>query len=227
MEGTRLDILDRIYRWIDVADLQVQDYVVPKGNCESPNAIEVTTENPRIFWINGSAGTGKTTIASTVAGACKELGILGASFFCSRDDAECSNPSLIFTTIAYQLGQFFPLFYSTVSQALKANPDIGYSSVPYQLEELIVKPLRAIGTSFPPCVIVLDALDECKDSSATSIILSSLSRYVSELSPLKILVTSRPERNITKGFKSSLLSPVTQRFILHEIELGVVQNDIE
>jgi len=81
--------------------------------------------------------------------------------------------------------------------------------------------------SFPSCVVVLDALDECKDNGTTSIILSSLSRCVAELSPLNILVTSRPERNIRKPFKGSQLSPATQRLILHEMAPGVVQNDIE
>ena len=130
------------------------------------------TENPRIFWINGSAGTGKTTIAYTVAETCRKRGILGASFFCSRDYAERSNPNLIFATVAHQLGLFYPPFRAEVTRVLQLNPDIVYSSVPHQLEELIVKPLHAVGGSFPSCVIVLDALDECKDSGATSIILS-------------------------------------------------------
>jgi hypothetical protein len=72
----------------------------------------------------------------------------------------------------------------------------------------------------------VDALDESKDDGTTSIILSSLSRYVAELSPLKVLVTSRPEQNITCMFQSKELSPATQRLILHEVELEVVQNDI-
>jgi len=75
-------------------------------------------------------------------------------------------------------------------------------------------------------VIVLDALDECKDNRTTSIILSSLSRHVDALLPLKILVTSRPEPNITTVFKWTELGLVTERLILHEVELSVVQNDI-
>jgi NACHT domain. len=186
-----------------------------------------TTNNQPIFWINGSAGTGKTTIAYTVAEACRTHGILGASFFCSRDDADCSNPKLIFTTIAYQLGQLYPPFRDEVSKALKSNPDIGYSSVAYQLDVLIVKPLCAVRDGFPPTVIVLDALDECKESDTTSVILSSLSLHVTELSPLKVLITSRPEQRITSVFKSNELSPATRRLILHEIQLDDVLDDIE
>jgi hypothetical protein len=55
-------------------------------------------------------GTGKTTIAYTVAEACRASKTLGATFFCSRYSAERSNPNLIFTTIAHQLGQFFAPF---------------------------------------------------------------------------------------------------------------------
>lgn len=102
----RVDILDRVYRWMDIKDSQLQDVVVPEEFSGSITVTEATAENSRIFWINGSAGTGKTTIASTIAKACRIRGTLGASFFCSRDDVECSNPNLIFTTIAYQLGQF-------------------------------------------------------------------------------------------------------------------------
>jgi hypothetical protein len=218
LEGTRKDILDQIFRWIGVDQLPLVE--------RRSNASTIVADTC-IFWINGAAGTGKTTIVYTIAKACKTLGILGASFFCSRDDADCSNPSLIFTSIAYQLGNFSPLFRAEVTRAMKSNPNIGNSSVPYQLEQLIVNPLRTLGSSFPPCVIILDALDECKDSGTTSIILSSLSLHVTELFPLKFLVTSRPENHITTAFGSSNLTPVTRRYLLHEVELDVVQSDIK
>jgi hypothetical protein len=216
-EGTRVEILDQVLRWIG-------DSQGPPSESDDGG---VTEKNSCIFWINESGGTGKTTIAYTVADHCRKRDILGASFFCSRDDAECSNTSLIFTTMAYQLGNFNSEFKAEVSRVMSSNPDIGYSSVPYQLEQLIVKPLRSLVGSFPPCVVVIDALDECKDSGTISVILSSLSRHVDELSPLKFLVTSLPEHHITTAFKSRELSPATQRLILHEVELDVVQNDIE
>ncbi|TDL19736.1 hypothetical protein BD410DRAFT_403326 [Rickenella mellea] len=227
LEGTRTAVLDEIYSWIGIKKLQHQDdAVLPRHEVDL--AAQTTSKDRHIFWINGSAGTGKTTIAYTVADACRRHRILGASFFCSRDDADCSNPKLIFPTIAYQLGQICVPFRVEVARALTSNRDIGYSSVPYQLDELIIKPLRSIGKAFPRSVIVLDALDECKDSDTiTSTILSALSRHVAELSQVKILVTSRPERRITTTFQSGDLKPATQRLDLHEIQLGVVQHDIE
>src|ERR1700732_2564222 len=216
-----MDILAQIFRWIDIDDLH------PSGNTTSERHSESGTNDLPIFWIKGSAGTGKTTIAYSVAEDCRKHDVLGACFFCSRDDAECSNSRLIFTTIAYQLGLFNPLFRDEVTRVLKSNPDIGYSSEAYQLEQLIVKPLRALRGSFPPAVVVLDALDECKESTTPSTILSSLSKYVTELRPLKFLVTSRPENHINRAFRSSKLSLTTERLVLHEVELDVVEHDIE
>jgi NACHT domain len=220
LNGTRTEIIDQIHNWIG-------------QNCDGESEVSAgagpddATANSRIFWINGSAGTGKTTIAYTVAKACNEKKILGASFFCSRDDAACSNPNLIFTTIAYQLGYFCHSFGNEVIRVLKSQPDIGYSDLSYQLEQLIINPLLTVGESFPPCLVVIDALDECKDDRTTSLVLDSLSRHVDQLSSLKILITSRPERNITTGFESSPLNATTQRFVLHEVRLGIVENDIK
>jgi hypothetical protein len=207
-KGTRVDVLDQLDRWIGDAD---------------------TGDNAPVFWINGQAGTGKTTLAYTFAVHCKSREIPVTSFFCSRDFAERSNPNLIFTSIALQLGQAFPSFRDQLTEVLWLNPHLASASIPFQLEELIIKPLRSSRDSFCLCLIVIDALDECKDESTTSIILSSLSLYVSEISPLKILVTSRPEQSITSVFTAHLgnLNVASQHLVLHELELGVVQQDIK
>jgi hypothetical protein len=211
-EGTRVDVLDQLRRWID-----------------EENTGDSTVPDAPIFWINGSAGTGKTTLAYTFADECRRRGIPVTSFFCSRDFAERSNPNLIFASIAHHLAQIFPSFGVRLAEVLQLNPHLASASVPYQLEELIINPLRSTRDSFRLCLIVIDALDECKDEGTTSIILSSLSRYVSEISPLKILVTSRPEQSITSVFasRSGHLNAASQRLVLHELELGVVRQDIK
>ncbi|KAJ7165435.1 hypothetical protein C8R43DRAFT_210760 [Mycena crocata] len=220
-DATRENILSDIFKWIH------HDSMLPKSNL--PSATHGVDYDRPIFWLNGSAGTGKTTIAYTVAKRCWDShpNLLGASFFCSRDDVECSDLGRIFTTLSYQLGIFNPLFAAEVSKILNANPEIGYASVHYQLQELIIKPLALVRDSFQRCIIVVDALDECKDSATISTILSGLSSHVVDLFPLQFMVTSRPEAQITLGFAVPAMRPHTQHLALHQVELPVVQRDIQ
>ena len=62
-------------------------------------------EDKRVFWLNGLAGTGKSTIAQTFAEICFANGKLGASFFCSRDFNDRSNLQSILPTLTFQLSR--------------------------------------------------------------------------------------------------------------------------
>ena len=218
-EGTRTDILNRVHLWVDLGDVSV--------NADVPGADKMQTT--RVFWINGpgSAGTGKTTIAYTVAWDLDKQQKLAASFFCSRDDADCSNPKLIVPTIAYQLGQFYPPFQQQVSAVLKADPDVAHTVLSCQVEKLLVGPLQALKGKMPFGVVIIDALDECQNGGATTTILSSLAQHIRNLSPIKFLITSRPETHIVDDFELSKLDQTTQRYILHHIEPRVVEADIQ
>src|SRR6202167_1473152 len=79
---------------------------------------------PWRFILQGLAGTGKSTIAHTVCKANTKSGWLGASFFFSRNEASCSNPFLVFTTIAYQLASRYSKFRSHLTKVLKEDPDM-------------------------------------------------------------------------------------------------------
>ncbi|KAI0658902.1 hypothetical protein C8Q70DRAFT_897353, partial [Cubamyces menziesii] len=156
-----------------------------------------------ILWLHALAGSGKSTIALTVAGWWEKDGLLGASFFCARD-GDRSNINCIFRTIAYQLALCSPAFREHLTKVLETTPDLYSSNPTRQLEKLIVEPLEAVRAdakseiTLPTRIaIVIDALDECKDDAAVSTILKSLALYIARLSPLKFLITSRPEVNIT------------------------------
>jgi adenylylsulfate kinase-like enzyme len=70
------------------------------------------SKTPPVFWLNGLAGTGKSTIAQTTAERMFAHGLLGASFFCSRGVEDRSNLKLIFPTLAFQLAQKYSSFRS-------------------------------------------------------------------------------------------------------------------
>ena len=86
-----------------------------------------------------------------------------------------------------------------------------------------MNPLSGEDTS---CVIVIDALDECIDDQPASAILSVLGRFAKQLPLIKFFITGRPEPRIRTGFRLPLLEPLTNIFLLHEVKLSSVDNDI-
>ena len=199
LRGTRKDVLWEIERWSTGAQEQ------------------------HVFWLNGLAGTGKSTIAQTVAEAAFADGKLGASFFCSRDFAERSNLQAIFPTLAFQLAHQYPSFRKELLRVLKVRRDAGRGSLCSQLEMLLVGPLKAAKIS---TLIIIDALDECKDEEPSSAILSILSRYVDRIPHVKFFITGRPEPRIRSGFRLESLRPITEVFRLHNVARSSVDHDI-
>ena len=176
-----------------------------------------------VYWLNGLAGTGKTTIAQTIAERTFAGGQLGASFFCSRDFEDRSDLHLIFPTLAVQLARKYTDFRSFFVPLAQSDPGIAHGSLYNQMHKLIVQPLKESKIS---TVIIIDALDECKDEEPASGILSVLGKFVSEISEVKFLVTGRPEPRILDGFRLPLLIDATDVFVLHDVEPSQVDNDI-
>jgi len=92
------------------------------------------------------------------------------------------------------------------------------------MEKLIIGPLRV---TCIPTLIIIDALDECKDEEPASAVLSILSRYVNEMVSVKFFITGRPEPRIRSGFRLESLAPITEVLKLHEVKPEVVDSDIQ
>ncbi|KAL5631858.1 hypothetical protein ACGC1H_000033 [Rhizoctonia solani] len=181
-------------------------------------------DEEKVCWINGMAGTGKTTIANTLCSALDKVHELGASFFCTRLIPACRDVKLILPTIAYQLARFSSPFRSTLLQVLEQDPDV-HSKVPrVQFKRMVLEPLQKVRGSLPTrIVIVIDALDECDDGNGVEQILEMLLENASKL-PIKFLVSSRPEPHIRDRIHQS---PLKTQLILHELDQKMVRADIE
>ena len=92
------------------------------------------------------------------------------------------------------------------------------------MDKLIVGPLMQSAIS---TVIVIDALDECKDEEPASAILSVLGQFISQIPKVKFFLTGRPEPWIREGFHLPLLVKATNVFILHEVDASQVNSDIQ
>ena len=181
-------------------------------------------QDQHVFWLNGLAGTGKSTLAQTFAERAFADGKLGASFFCSQDFKDWSNLQMIFPTLAFQLAHQYSAFRQELLQVLRVHPDVRQGSLCSQMEQLIVGPLK---TTHIPTLIIIDALDECNDKEPASAILSILSRYVNEIPNVKFFITGRPEPRIRSGFRLRSLLPITEVLKLHEVKPEAVNNDIK
>ena len=198
LKGTRVILLDKIERW-------TQD--------SSPHSL---------FWLSGLAGTGKSTVARTIAERCFANNTLGASFFFSGDVKDHDDPGIFFPTLAFQLGQRYPEVRSVLVPNLRSNPDIEYESLESQAEKLIIGPLRSADIA---TVIVVDALDECKDRDSSSKIVSLLGMVVKSAPKVKLFITSRPEPLIKRSF--CRLADITYIFSLHDIAQNLINNDVD
>ncbi|CAE6436465.1 unnamed protein product [Rhizoctonia solani] len=182
-------------------------------------------EAKNLFWLNGMAGTGKTTITYSL---CTELDSdrkLAASFFCSRLIPECRDVNLIIPSIAYQLARASKPFHYALSRALEADPDAHAKLFRIQFDTLIASPLAEVGAALPEnMVVVIDALDECTDKESTGQILDILLTRASHL-PLKFLVSSRPEPKIRDKLEETE-AWICPSLTLHNLDRQITQADI-
>lgn len=182
--GTRIAIIQTIIEWIAGSD-----------------------ENNRgklITWLTGAAGAGKSAIGRSVCERCKKEGTLLASFFFGSNDPTRNHSKSLIPTIAYQISMINPGLKKAISDFIDYDPLIFTRSLRTQLSSLVIDPLLANYNNMPekvPPLIVLDGLDECLDQASQRDILDACLFVVTSSSfPIRILVCSRPESNITSSF---------------------------
>ncbi|KAK6346034.1 hypothetical protein TWF730_010368 [Orbilia blumenaviensis] len=179
-----------------------------------------------MFWLSGAAGTGKSTIARTVAEKYRKAGLLGASFFFRRGAGDRANASKFFTTLATDLMQYVPdrTIRESISSAIEKEPDLPRRTLKDQFEEFVFQPL-SISKYKGLVVLVIDALDECDDDNHVLTIVKLLGRLKDLNEPgVRIFITSRREVFIKSGFQKIFDS--FQELILHDIEESKILYDI-
>lgn len=211
LENTRVDLLADIDNWGTSLD----------GKC--------------IFWLNGIAGTGKSTISRTVAGRFSDKKCFGGSFFFKRGHGDRASAKRLFPTLARQLAECIPRMLPLLAEALVKDPELPAKSPKEQFDNLIQKPLanaqEDTGDQGVPkgsiYVVVIDALDECDDSDDIRTILRLFVQFNHfQTLKLRIFLTSRPEMPLRQEIQAMDKS-IRRVVLLHDIPTDITAHDIE
>ncbi|KAF8292340.1 hypothetical protein DL93DRAFT_2036131, partial [Clavulina sp. PMI_390] len=180
LPGTRITILKAFINWA-------------KG------ALNIGT---RILWLCGVAGSGKSSIALSVALGAHEAGVLGAYYCFNTAHQAQLNPSNLFSTIACQLAardKATEKHLISLTQGCdifiqkSTNPSVQLNTF---LLPLLTPPSDLASTQ-PHKIIVIDAVDESGNIRERKAILRCLTEVGSQLPyNVRILVTSRFEIDV-------------------------------
>ena len=182
-EGTREAVLSKLIAWSE-------------ANAGYP-----------VCWLEGPAGSGKSTILHTIAKQYDEEKRLAFSFFFSRGKADRSDATKVIPTFAYQLATSLPAIQAPLLHLLtKSNPFAPHLCLRDQVKNLILDPIRSIQQTVPPMVVIIDGLDECSDENLLLQLIHVLVDVTHYL-PFRFLFASRPESHIRRKFESPLIKP--------------------
>ncbi|GLA66724.1 hypothetical protein AtubIFM54640_009308 [Aspergillus tubingensis] len=205
LDGTREELLQQASDW---------------GSC---------SQGECLFWLNGMAGTGKSTIARSLARSFEEKGQLGATYFFKRGEGDRGHAKRFVSTITRQLIAAIPDLATGVSKAIEDDPDISRRGFRIQFEKLLLEPLSELDDSqnMTTYVIVVDALDECEEEQDIRLLLQLFPRIQESKSvQLRAFITSRPELPIQLGFQQDTVKDNHRDLVLHQIPKPVIEHDI-
>jgi hypothetical protein len=188
-------------------------------------------DGPSVYWLRGLAGTGKPTIARSVADLAEQQGLLGASFFFSRTDTSRQRAGAVLPTIAYQLAKWRPALRQPLCEAINSDREIAERTMKEQVECLFVQALSHATSPVPRALLVVDALDECgkigdcEGGLLVPLLVGCLSRLPFAV---KLFITSRDEPSICRMFDALPAQHSMHKVALHiDIEKKIVNGDIE
>jgi len=204
LPNTRTDLLREIQRW---------------RNGHSPQ---------HIYWLSGWAGTGKSTIARTIAHECYKNQWQLGNFFFSRGGGDAGHIHKFVSTLARQLSYRWPAFKSALQKAIAIDEGIVHRTQEAQWAALILKPLSEVLAEPSPrrVLLVIDAVDEC----GTDVDMSYLIRLLLDArgvhpSAFRIFMTSRPEVAIRHRFDRNQGQHLN--LALHQISDFIINHDLE
>ncbi|KAJ5345264.1 hypothetical protein N7452_003268, partial [Penicillium brevicompactum] len=177
-----------------------------------------------LFWLQGSAGTGKTYLTSSVIDRVRtmlsgSLEVEGLAFFyCNRSESQRGRSENILQSFVRQLctpAQKPGHMQGRIKRAYETARDRGTDFQPEQCMELI----QGCLDGYERTTLIIDAMDECDPRSRSKILKVLNSFLTSSKNPVKIFISSRPDSDIRSRLKDSPTIAVSASSNQRDIEL--------
>ncbi|KZV96274.1 hypothetical protein EXIGLDRAFT_571950, partial [Exidia glandulosa HHB12029] len=176
-EGTRVALLDTLHQWIDLPDA------------------------PRFLCLTGLAGSGKSTVAYTIASHYDRAPNTGnattrlaASYFFAQNSSEINDGAVLFSTLALQLANCRTDLKTELLRSTENTYNLGPLSLDIQYQQYMEAMLPALSTTdrdVPRLLLVIDSLDLCPDRDVRRAVFSKLLDFADRGENVRVLITTR------------------------------------
>lgn len=140
LPGTRHETLKMIDNWVNNDDL----------------------DTPRVFFLAGDAGIGKSAIAHSVARHYENINRLGSSVFLGPSHGSTGCAQNLFSTIARDLADKDSHYKASLWKAIEGSISLRKTGDPLrQFEQFILLPSTKVAST-GPIVVVIDALESIR-----------------------------------------------------------------
>ena len=172
LPGTRTRYIDRIWEWI------------------------LSSDGPALCWLNGVAGSGKSSISHELAATLHAKRRPYGCFFFKHDDAALALSAV--RLLAYGLS-FVSGLRELVIQALEQSDDTRvHPTMEEQFMALIVTPLQEFAVICPETtvVLVIDGVDECPADTRPAFLAALRAGILHLPASVKVFLSSRPRGDV-------------------------------
>ncbi|KAK7043050.1 hypothetical protein VNI00_008788 [Paramarasmius palmivorus] len=188
------------------------------------NWIKDERKSIRVYWVNGSAGVGKSAIAQRISEDFESWVI--ATFFFSRNDPTRDNLDRFVATIAYQCctsQELRDVIGSLIVDAIRSDPNIFLTSSENQFRKLLLEPFARLALAQRqslPNLIIADGLDECIDPKSQRRLIEmvdlAITYSVPSSFPFTFLLCSRREPNLRNALDRVHFAICREDLLIHD-----------
>ncbi|KAH7087942.1 hypothetical protein BKA62DRAFT_646604 [Auriculariales sp. MPI-PUGE-AT-0066] len=203
-DGTRVDVLSAIHDWAK------------------------RTSTPRVFWLAGPAGTGKSAIASSATERLRSGGLIVLPFFFSRATRTRNTTFGLPAALSYHLASADSTARQMILQLVNDEPEILLSSLADQLQRLVFEPLvsalQADIYKAKHFIFLLDNVDGTVNEEIADLLAELFPALFGFQNRVKLFITGRDDTDLQATLTSLFMTESIRLDQLRTLSLLEVNN---